>query len=138
MKIETRRKSFQDIGASGAKLDPGNGITVSKVESDKGQIEFYTCGQKGHIRPDCPRSNKTQKPGNGGYRKSGNYNRNRNSQEQDQQPRNQSGEGYNQQSYNRKGYQPYNGNQKGKSGYQDRSQKNDDGSQRSSSNTRKR
>ena len=31
--IESRRRSFQDIGASGAKLDPGNGITASKVET---------------------------------------------------------------------------------------------------------
>ena len=38
--IESRRRSFQDIGASGAKLDPGNSITVSKVEtgSSKKQV----------------------------------------------------------------------------------------------------
>ena len=107
--IESRRRSFQDIGASGAKLDPGNGITVSKVESDRGQVECYTCGEKGHKSPKCPRSNKTQKPGHDRYRKSGNFNKNKNSQEQDQQPRNQPGGGYNQQSYNKNRYQPYNG-----------------------------
>ena len=51
VKIKARRKSFQDIGASGAKLDPGNVITVSKIETDKGQIQCYTCGEKGHWRP---------------------------------------------------------------------------------------
>ena len=137
VKIESRRKSFQDIGASGAKLDPGNDITISKVESNKGQIQCYTCGERGHKSPDCPRSNKTQKPGNGGYRKSGNYDRNRNSQEEDPQPRNQSGEGRNQQSYNRKGYHAENDNHRGKSGYHDRSYKKNDGDQRSSSNNQK-
>ena len=45
---ESRRKSFQDIGTSGAKLDPAGGITVSKVDTPGKQVECYNCGQFGH------------------------------------------------------------------------------------------
>merc|ERR1711888_40005 len=68
---------------------------------------------------------------------SGNYDRNRNSQEQDPQPSNESGEGQNRQSYNRKGYHAENDNHKGKSGYHDRSYKRNEDSRRSSSNNQR-
>ena len=62
----------------------------------------------------------------------------RNSQEQDPQPRNQSGEGQNQQSYNKKGYHTENDSHRGKSGYYDRSYKRNNDSRGSSSNYSKK
>ena len=123
--IESRRRSFQDIGASGTKVDPAGGITVNKVETSgsKKQLECYNCGQSGHIAPRCPKASKAQKSGNGGNRKSGNFNNQGSSQSYNQvgnnkQSHNQSGSGYNQQSHKQSGSQSYNGGRgAGKSGY---------------------
>ena len=76
VKIESRRKSFQDIGASGAKLDPGSEVTIIKVESKKGQVECYSCNEKGHISTNCPKNTEAQKLDKGAFRKSDQYNRN--------------------------------------------------------------
>ena len=133
--IESRRRSFQDIGASGAKLDPGNGITVSKFETggNRRQVECFKCGQISHIAPQC-RVNKAQKNGDERNKKYRNFNKHGNSQGGgDQQPRNQSGGGYNQQSYRQNGSQSYNGGRSGgKSGYGDQSQNRGNGNQQSS------
>ena len=105
---ELRRKLFQDIGTSGAQLVPAGGITVSKVDtSGKQNGQCFNYGQFGHYSAKCPKSGKSQKSGNGGNKKSGNFNNQSSHGSQsynqgggNQQSYNQSGGGYSQQSHN--------------------------------------